>query len=1082
MAISILDLPNEILLDIVHYLPQSFITSIEPLPPALRGGLSSICRVNKLFNALATPLLYEHIHLDYDALWEGCLILHALVGSNVAVPLQNHSGSKFIREVTIYEKGVDPYRDNYDWAANIHRCIGEFLRQIGDNQLTSLSILTTDYDVYSELFSNQKNLRTLKLNCCFPDRHLDKKIGIDRDSFKRYREYRGLKDWRTWMSQLDPPINQSRNFYSLSFEWVQICMDIITITHLELMPTPVDSLTRAIKLTISSSSGFSADPRGWNVNVSDDLPKRRSQAKHFASTLISCMNSKPSLKELTLSLTDIVRDKDPVSETQDQAQEGRTVFDIIFSNFSPVDVALEKLTLNSFDEENFTAFPSRFLVNVTELNIHPYRQYERYMDDFIANLPCSLRKLHVTVITDKNVSRRALLRHRDTLEVLCLANLLYIHPSAAHIVFSKDDTPRDDAPIDWETLTSDEFPKLRELGAHLAPGVLQEGRVEPLQRPFQGSLYSICLANKQLNQIALPLLYEHVHIEYEALSKHSRILDCLIGRIDVFGLSQKHPGFKFIRDISISDIEFSAETPLLRSNWEKAAQEPIIKFLRQIDENQLHHLLSDDKRSRNNDCYISNLSPQTQLRSLKKTLDRYRLKTLNMRNHKTAVRKFPLNDKFRHDASKQAWLDQIGEDITQAKDLDLLSLQDTEISLYTMIVKRFDLTRKSKTSSTRFLSLVLELDVQSIWCWQQGRYVIQPEKAPFAIHKSAELISEFLCLLASYTDSKFCLRELSLRWIARLNKSDITSIFNLIVSRFSTKRAALQKLTLDTENSSIPFSVFPSQYLSQLTELCLSSSGYGYSTEYMHAIETLPQSLRVLRIESVIGRTYINRRAILRHKETLEVLWLRHGFYNDTSIIRLPSGCVGNEIESSDGENGSENHTNEAYEDDDRQVDWATLISDQFPKLREVAVPLAPELLRAGLVGENFRIVRILNGLDPDYRKPSGLQSYVTEVFHNIFKVRRKPNIKAIAFGSPDERDYFPVVSYMIGADVYFPNPKTRSRRSMVMRCTRMTPRQTRYLLPDVSIIGENERPLGIKDTLENEEPAVLNLAHEYTS
>ncbi|KAF3929773.1 hypothetical protein ABW19_dt0205670 [Dactylella cylindrospora] len=135
---TFLDFPVEIIEHIFSYVPVS-------PPPTGVYGFSSLCLVNRRFNAIATPILYNSITLEYS------LVSGFLARSIRGLLQPNHRGVKLIRHLKIQENtklitlGQDdiPFKARSSVVAHAKELMALMLnilfREIGEDQLLSIS-------------------------------------------------------------------------------------------------------------------------------------------------------------------------------------------------------------------------------------------------------------------------------------------------------------------------------------------------------------------------------------------------------------------------------------------------------------------------------------------------------------------------------------------------------------------------------------------------------------------------------------------------------------------------------------------------------------------------------------------------------------------------------------------------------------------------------------------------------------------------------------------------------------------------------------------------------------------------------
>ncbi|KAF3928450.1 hypothetical protein ABW20_dc0103004 [Dactylellina cionopaga] len=179
--------------------------------------------------------------------------------------------------------------------------------------------------------------------------------------------------------------------------------------------------------------------------------------------------------------------------------------------------------------------------------------------------------------------------------------------------------------------------------------------------------------------------------------------------------------------------------------------------------------------------------------------------------------------------------------------------------------------------------------------------------------------------------------------------------------------------------------------------------------------------------------TIITRKAVLRHKDTLEVFWLE---------IIQPRSRLSEKLPLDLGPHHE-------------RLDWLTITSGEFRRLREVAVNLSPNAFLTGVVGNDLEVLRVLNFQDFDiferYSAQYSLMSgFVERMFELIRHKQKDSKLQVLAFGSPNSAHLKSSIFFLGFVQDFFGRE--------VIKCTEMDVRQAQYFLPETIILGANSR------------------------
>ncbi|KAK6363485.1 hypothetical protein TWF730_000917 [Orbilia blumenaviensis] len=419
MHSSIFSLPTEILTEIFSYFPAS-------------SDLASICRVNKLFNQIATPMLYHNVHLNYVSIFNDISeILRCFLQSELE---EEHPGIKFIRNLRISEGRPRP-NDSEDYEEDreeIREDIANLLSKIRPNQLSSLRIETSDFEeFYEKNLGEQNNLKSIQVRFT-PE--------IKREAITILHHYRHLIKDPTSM---------------LSISNLEIDLGPMAITKFEIKPKKSDSLLRPIGITATASL------------LPDEYYEENLQPPIWSTKGMISLIGDPGDKGFYLEELD--------TEIPDFVETEQTLSPELLKSLGQ----LRKLTLRSYNPVQLEAiavstFP--LATNLTDLRLY-YTEGQQFLNDCIETFPCKLKVLY---IIQKNslaiyIAPKALMPHAQTLETLWLENL---EPDDA---YPSRTLPlavlRNPTYLDWSILISKRFPKLREVAVSLDSDSVEEGLV-----------------------------------------------------------------------------------------------------------------------------------------------------------------------------------------------------------------------------------------------------------------------------------------------------------------------------------------------------------------------------------------------------------------------------------------------------------------------------------------------------------------------------------------------------------------------------------------------------------------------------
>ncbi|KAK6531190.1 hypothetical protein TWF281_008015 [Arthrobotrys megalospora] len=513
--------------------------------------------------------------------------------------------------------------------------------------------------------------------------------------------------------------------------------------------------------------------------------------------------------------------------------------------------------------------------------------------------------------------------------------------------------------------------------------------------PFIADLASICRVNKLFHQIATPMLYRDVHLNYTSIFyDNSRILGCFLDSEH----EEEHPGIRLIRNLRISNgrprpsdsEDFDEDRDDIYNN--------IAEFISKIKPNQLSSLSID---TGDLEFYNENLEEQNNLKNLH-------------------LRSYPLVGDDEPSSLPEAWSQQIEPHLSRLTDpTTSLSLSSLEMDIGLVTIMGIDIKRTESSSSLRPIKFTA---IKSI---------LDEPSFDTQFNQTIRNIQNLIAFLLLHTKEKgFYLQELDVEVPC---ESMTRTYLKSELLTFGLDK--LQKLTLRHSNPILAVTdlVFP--LAKNLTDLRLHN--FGEQKDLNDAIATLPCKLKVLHIaRSDPEELYIAPRALRPHSTTLESLWLENSLQDNSSYRArtLPLAL---------------------YPGPD-YLDWSFLISNKFPKLREVAVCLDVDTVEEGLVGENIQLLRLLNGADFECVCGHSLKGFAEQAFTKAYERESSSKLKAIAFGTPDKKLYrqgpeCDEISIFLGR-----REKDILGREVV-RCTPVSAKQARHLLPDITIIGENE-------------------------
>ncbi|KAF3125872.1 hypothetical protein TWF594_001276 [Orbilia oligospora] len=519
--------------------------------------------------------------------------------------------------------------------------------------------------------------------------------------------------------------------------------------------------------------------------------------------------------------------------------------------------------------------------------------------------------------------------------------------------------------------------------------------------PFIADLASICRVNRLLHQIATPILYRDVHIDYvSTFGGASKILRCFLDS----ELKHEHSGIRYIRSLRISE---GSPRPDEREDYDSekgVIREDIAKLVLKIRPDQLSSLYAETADFR--EVYQENLGDQNNLKNLQV---RYRPSNEDV----------PLTSPFNY------WSQRIRHYTSRLTDAKFtLRLSGLTINLDLVTVTEIDIKPMEPGS------LLRPIRVKTIPILTH----LEDDEEKKLSHIVHDIQSLLFSLLSAVNGEAFYIEELDIGFPnhymlePHLEREALTPVVGRV-----------RKLVVWSPSRAWPMMRIVLPFTTNLTDLRLFHTVGQHFLE--RQMEEPPFKLKILYIvDPESTGQYISQKALMPHAQTLEVLWLESSDWNGHTIqaINLP-------LSSNQPPN---------------TLNWSFLISGKFPKLREVAVCLDVDTVEAGLVGENFELLRILNEYDFQSACKSSIKGLAEQAFNKIYKRGTSPKFRAIAFGTPNRdlsarrRPDYEEISIFFG----------RKERDMlgreVARCTPVNARQARYMLPGTVIIEEDERSL----------------------
>ncbi|KAF3317728.1 hypothetical protein TWF173_010496 [Orbilia oligospora] len=470
--------------------------------------------------------------------------------------------------------------------------------------------------------------------------------------------------------------------------------------------------------------------------------------------------------------------------------------------------------------------------------------------------------------------------------------------------------------------------------------------------PFIADLASICRVNRLFHQIATPILYRDVHIDY----------------VSTFGGASK--------------------------------------ILRCFLDSELKHEHSGIRTADFREVYQENLGDQNNLKNLQV---RYRPSNEDL----------PLASPFNY------WSQRIRHYTSRLTDAKFtLRLSGLTINLDLVTVTEIDIKPMEPGS------LLRPIRVKTIPTLTHSEDDAE-KKLSHIVHDIQSLL---FSLLSAVDGEAFYIEELDIGFPnhymlePHLEREALTPVVGRV-----------RKLTVWSPSRAWPMMRIVLPFTTNLTDLRLFHTVGQHFLE--RQMEEPPFKLKILYIvDPESTGQYISQKALMPHAQTLEVLWLESSDWNGHIIQAVNIPLLSNQLPNN--------------------LNWGFLISEKFPKLREVAVCLDVDAVEAGLVGENFELLRILNEYDFQNACKSSINGLAEQAFNKIYERGTSSKFRAIAFGTPNRdlssrrRPDYEEISIFFG----------RKERDIlgreVARCTPVNARQARYMLPDTVIIEEDERSL----------------------
>ncbi|KAF3929789.1 hypothetical protein ABW19_dt0208086 [Dactylella cylindrospora] len=282
--------------------------------------------------------------------------------------------------------------------------------------------------------------------------------------------------------------------------------------------------------------------------------------------------------------------------------------------------------------------------------------------------------------------------------------------------------------------------------------------------------------------------------------------------------------------------------------------------------------------------------------------------------------------------------------------------------------------------------------------------------------------------LRRYAFHQLDLQELSLRGFLR--RSSLGSSIANVTSLINLQR--LRKLNFDFHSGYTDLLANTLPLASRLSDLRISYVNAA-SEPIGKVIASITHGLRVLQILEQPGRRYIDQEALTPHQHTLEVLWLDNTIWGD----RLK-------------------------EEDDLEINWATISSGWFTRLREVAVPLPYSLFEDQRVistaGSRIRFLRLLNLDRLAITVPVVPARKIAEATcrHIETSMEGVSRLEAMIFGS-----WGTTTTSGLEPDIYLLRPEEGDLDSTGARCLCMTATQAKYMYPELEILEFDRKECG---------------------
>ncbi|KAK6499785.1 hypothetical protein TWF481_010143 [Arthrobotrys musiformis] len=557
--------------------------------------------------------------------------------------------------------------------------------------------------------------------------------------------------------------------------------------------------------------------------------------------------------------------------------------------------------------------------------------------------------------------------------------------------------------------------------------------------PYISDLANVCRVNKLFHHIATPMLYRNVHLNYSStFDGTSKILRCLLGS----ELEGEHCGIKFIRNLRVSEgylvsrqlgylggeLYPGAEIKKEHEKAKGGIREDIAKLMLKIGPNQLTSLYADTVDFEQ--LYRENLGAQNNLKNLHL---RYGLDWSGLKAGPWIEDVAPAPPPGI--SLSEAWKKQIEPHISHLTDITAsLRLSGLAIDIGLFLITEINIGPREPGSSPRPIGVTI------IPFFSRLENVSERD-----LSRLAQDVQTLVSSLKSIDTEGFYLEGIDtyLPFNGNAGSATLSTVADLIAPTLGQLRELVAR---DWESSWGATTLLP--LASNLTDLRIYSESYD-------GIGGLTCRLKVLYIihwQQFLPEfhgSYVKPHELLPHAETLETLWLENYDEYGEYKCKIP-------IENPDGP---------------RELSWNFLISDTFPRLREVAACIRKKALSQGLVGKNFETLRVLS-MYPDQVSTDKVE----EAFNSSYTRDPSSKLKAIAIGSPHADIIHDPVShpahpglslhdpeYAPEAAIFFGNREKDTSGQEVTRCTQINPRQAKFLLPEITII-EDKRWVYLED------------------